>query len=491
MAYILLIISIFSFSYSATASATNEIQDSLLTVIQKLIPSNVTVTYQDNQVTFQGSAEAIKKATQGLHDYSAIREVLLPVHAEASLTRASQKEIKTWSDFLTWIGMDTKAVTLTADAVTDKDGVWSVQTSTRMNTRMMTIYLEELMEVPFFSWARKNIHGFVEVTESLTSIRYTLLANFLHLPEPAQSITDDQITTTWQTQDLIKIIIAATSGTLALTQDEKNPDTYRVNVMTLGTGKTAPTTDLCFYIDISGSMGDTDGSLWEGKSVSKINYLNSALPRILETLKKSLQKDQKINLKVKPFNDCMRLKFSQPLTQTSSVTLSTFTAQGGTDLNLPLRDALQNSRCLAVLMTDGYHSPSTCEKLLSIQYIEQSLKTLPTPLQLISMRVGHSTEPFLSELAQTLGMPCYDDQNMADFINTLVQRVQNLLRPKVPILLELLAGQKVQVRWVPDDKPGLYQLPDPVSAGTKITYNNTHLLVPILTSHRTIPLTVL
>ncbi len=483
----------------AMSSAADDEGEHLRTVLLKLVPDSLKISIKRGDVSFKGKRDDLDRVVSVFRDYDAVRKVLQQANSDCLGTQSSREALSSWESFLKWTGVNESDYAMynsSALHIADKDGRWTVKTSSNVSKRLTATYLSALSEdVPFFRWAQTNIPEFMTVTNEMTVVNYGLLGKFLHLDDAEIYEDEGECVARWPVQDMLKVMVAAASGAVSLTKVSENPEAYRVNVIDLGGIKPEKSGVLHIYLDVSSSMDLKDLS---GSGTSRLAVVKAALPSIFQDITADLREDQQLTVRVTPFNHELQPTQSFTLTRggltngTFSAFLSHLSPDGKTDLRNPVRSVLTRASMevqpehLAILMTDGEHQPwldynkSELKKQVAdlLKEVEAHLLTSGKSFQLLTVQVGQESEDFFGKFAQIMGTPTYCDKSMKDFIAALRGRIRELMMPRSGVLLHLLHQNEVRIGgWISSVRPSFTTLRDTVTTGDEVTFKEQMIVV--------------
>ncbi len=438
-------------------------ENRLRSVLAEILP-NVHVGILGHEVKLTGTERAIDEAIAKLRDFQALREVLLPMNNSKSLAVAKAKDVKNWDDFLDAAGVDLSLNQLfntKANCVSDVNGSLIVETITKPNQRMFQAYLDSLQESSqFFAWARTNVPNFVVQHADRTTIHYGILSDFLYLHTDALPLEDrDEAIATFSTQNVVKSLVAAVSGNMALKAVANGQ--YRVQAISLGERYDVRVGTLEIMVDRSTSMAN-----------APISFVNRQLPILLDNAKKALSDGESLKIRLKAFDHQVEdigtyfLRKNEMLPRIPEIPV-----RGETDLTLiePLLNELDNERKLVIAFTDGEHTMQSKNLPDSIARMRKLVATGKFA-QVRLCKVGQLKSTYFDQVAAIFGGQYSTEDNVQQFFTTITEELKSLMRAKSPLVVQL-AGQDVTVvEWIPDDEPGVYQSKQVVSEGASVKF---------------------
>lgn len=429
-------------------------------ILQSLVGDNVNITFHDDRnVRFAGSDENIQSALKNLQNFDMFREILLPLNEGDIQTHASRTPIETLQDFMGAIGLnpdDYDYLNTNASTIVTENGHAEFTTDNPFKQKCVRALIEEMSKnSSFFRWAHQNINGLITESDHFTQINFHLLFDYLYLTHTEEP--DDGFTTsTISEENLLKMVIAAVHGKIALKPEDNG--LYRVHVVSLGDAKSHGEAVLEILVDNSGSM--------EGYALHQVNNF---IPELFQAVQDQLTGDESITIRVKGYDTRENFTFEKIVDRkTPQQGNLNILSRGGTNLTLLGKGLLskEGERKTAIGFTDGQHNEGDADRFFK----DLEAKKRQGQIAFGSFhKVGGGASEFLDRFAEIAGSENLHSGTIDEFSSRVLKTLPELLRDRKPLLLEV-DGSNVHVNWIFDDRPGVFITETPVAAGTSIGY---------------------
>lgn len=448
----------------------NQLEETLSVLFGKKV--SVQVDEKQNTVRFLGTEENVKEALSKLENFDFLRTQFLPVDRRVGDTQASAEPIETWTSFIKANGINPKELdmfNILSNRIVDAKGVVTFETESSLDRGFVKLYIEALQsKSQFFHWACQNVHGFLGGNDTKTVVHYALLSEFLYL-EPQESLSQvdnsDDFSVLFSSQRVLKHLLAAVCGDIALVpEDDEN---YSVKTLSLGDKPSYTNAVLEILVDRSYSM--------DGRPIATINR---EIPQFLKALQKTLPVGVFVTVNLKAFDnkldDVATLKIGR---DTVLPILELIKVRGGTDLTL-IEGSLEtkkDERKILVAFTDGDHQSSSnlSDSMGNMRDLVKSGKPFAKPKL---CKVGGDSSKFFQEVAGIFGGSYSTEDNMGLFCGSVISEMADLMISRTNLVFKL-AGEHVVVKWMRNDLPGIFAVPQKVKEGDSIVSNGVTYFV--------------
>lgn len=432
----------------------------------------------DDNLVITGTQEELNDVLNRLNDFDKLRKEIIPISSERAKTKGYQSnKFKSWKDCLDCLGVgQEKFSNFAIGNQVDENTSLRIDYNSDFNRSIADLYVQELKKLsPFFALASTRNPHLITKTQEHLIINYDFFNGFFCSENPlyTQTLTQDQYELKLPITNILKKIIAASSGDLSLVKGSAQ-DQYHIRAIMLGESDNALSLSRNLAIEI---IIDNSGSM-EG---NKIQAINKEMPRFLGQISYWECKKRSISVKVLKFNTDISTHAEYNFTSPNQKMIQwrEISTTGDTDLT-KIHDRLaastQSEHKVVVAFTDGMHNhgPDLNESLKSLEELRKT-GNFAQPY-LCSVGEGNKVDlTYFKRISEIFAGAFDHHQNIHQFCNKLADDIPNLLESNIPLVITI-DGQDVTVR-LQDSKPDIHITSQTVREGDALTYQGARAIV--------------
>ena len=425
------------------------------------------VSIANNRVTCSGDGAVVEHCQRQINDLDKIRKEVVPVTPAHGKTKAYPDEtLPSFDVFSGCLGFpkDTFANLDIVDhpheqkIALEYDGAFNVKTADS--------FLQTLREEsPFFKFILDQDSQLIEVNKKRVFIHYRAFNTYLGSTLPKFMRNEGDIASvSFPLDHVLKKIIAAVSGTVALEPGQKDGHFRVATITDENSGDESSMLNTKIYLDQSGSM---DGA--------PIASLNAMVPELLVRLQKELKHEQMVNVTVFTFDDKVREHQSMKITEGSQIPPWQEVPTLGLTNLIPIGEGLKlddpQAPQMVIAFTDGAHNGPSLEAHYDFLSQLQASGQFAEPHL---CKVGDIADQYFDRISKIFAGSVHQGKSVPECIDHIIQAIPKLIKPKKPIVLTVRDGNLVVWQQV---ATGVQTTSETVTDGDTITFGKFKAVV--------------